>query len=210
MPSYQSHHISSSLIALKISLNVELKVDLVLTCVDLALLSQTVKTRLQLQGALARTNAVYTEGAVMAMYQMGRTEGVASLWKGVGPNMVFNFVLNGLRFGIYAGINQLVGATPEKDGASLSSWVSGTTAGGIAAGVASPFALVRTRLQARSSVASFGHEHTAKGMREAFREITREEGVRGLFMGANAQMARVAGLSMTQGPETIPLPQTLP
>ena len=100
-------------------------------------------------------------------------------------------MLNGLRFGLYASFNGLLGVSPECDGATTLSWLSGTAAGVVAALVASPFALVRTRLQAQSDVASFGHQHAATGAVQAFRDLVREDGIHGLYFGASTQMMRV-------------------
>ena len=157
---------------------------------------ETVKTRLQLQGALNRSATVYSEGTLSATAQIVRTEGLATLWKGVTSNIGFHIVLTGMRFGLYSTFNQALGVRPEHDGASLGSWISGTAAGGGAAIIASPFALVRTRLQANSTVASFGHSHAAKTTAEAFNEIIRSEGFTGLWTGSLSQATRV---SLTTG-----------
>lgn len=76
--------------------------------------------------------------------------------------------------------------------------VNGTVASASAALVASPFALIRTRLQAQSNVKVFGHSHQAKTMKEAVRHIVSKEGIRGLYVGSSAQCFRVGFTSGTQ------------
>jgi solute carrier family 25, member 34/35 len=85
----------------------------------------------------------------------------------------------------------MFGVVPERDGATTLSWLSGTLAGASSALVASPFALVRTRLQATSEVATFGHQHKGVTGQGLMQSIIREEGIRGIYAGSTTQMIRV-------------------
>ena len=57
------------------------------------------------------------------------------------------------------------------------------------------------QLQARSSAGiAVGHQHDVKGFTDAFSKIFRQDGVRGLWRGATASMARVTIGSSCQLP----------
>ena len=70
------------------------------------------------------------------------------------------------RFGVYSTLNIVTGVAPQRDGAGVISWLNGSVAGGTAALISSPFALVRTQLQAQSKVSSFGHVHSSGSMKQ--------------------------------------------
>ena len=162
-------------------------------------LSQTVKTRLQLQGALNKTRIVYRNGTIAAMgcadtvgfgladcilQAAGPRRGTPGSLERLCTKRVLQLHLERLvpanrqlyngslcvlldsRFGVYSTLNNVTGVAPQRDGAGVISWLNGSVAGGTAALIASPFALVRTQLQAQSKVSSFGHVHSSGSMKQ--------------------------------------------
>ena len=65
---------------------------------------EVVKNRLQLQGELlARGQYVKTyRGPMHGLVVMIKTDGIRSVQAGLGPAMLYQFVMNGLRLGTYA------------------------------------------------------------------------------------------------------------
>lgn len=66
-----------------------------------SIIPQVIKTRLQLQGELAKAGAdvkIY-RGVLHAFYQVGKHDGIYGLQKGLAPALGFQFVLNFFRYG---------------------------------------------------------------------------------------------------------------
>jgi solute carrier family 25, member 34/35 len=114
----------------------------------------TVKTRMQLQGELKGkgTYELHYRNLVHAAWTIARTEGVLALQKGLGPALVYQFVMNGVRLGTYqtlvnAGFTQPRGEAVAVAGGGRSSdfarsVVAGAVGGGLGGVVASPLYLV--------------------------------------------------------------------
>lgn len=65
-----------------------------------SVISQVIKTRLQLQGELVRqgANVKIYRGVLHAFYQVGKHDGIYGLQKGLVPALGFQFVLNFFRY----------------------------------------------------------------------------------------------------------------
>ncbi|XP_029083805.1 solute carrier family 25 member 34 isoform X1 [Monodon monoceros] len=118
---------------------------------------EVVKTRLQLQGELqARgTYPRHYRGFVASVVAVARADGLCGLQKGLAAGLLYQGLMNGVRFYCYslacqAGLAQQPGGTV----------VAGAVAGALGAFVGSPAYLVKTQLQAQTVAAmAVGHQH---------------------------------------------------
>ncbi|XP_004705222.3 solute carrier family 25 member 34 [Echinops telfairi] len=150
---------------------------------------EVVKTRLQLQGEL-RARGTYPRpyrGIVAAAAAVARTDGLRGLQKGLAAGLLYQALMNGVRFYCYslacqAGLAQQPGGT----------LVAGALAGALGAFVGSPAYLVKTQLQAQSVAAmAVGHQHHHQGVLGALETIWRQQGVTGLWRGVGGAVPRV-------------------
>lgn len=178
-----------------------------------------VKTRLQVQQKLVLSNKCYLycnglmdhlcpcgptgslvpeaqrfTGTVDAFLKISRTEGVKSLWSGLTPTLVLALPTTVLYFTCYEQIrvklkDRDIGLTdPEKY--QMPMWiplVAGCTARCFAVTVVNPLELIRTKMQSeRMSYLEVG---------QAFRQMIRQNGMRGLFKGLAPTIMRDAPFS---------------
>lgn len=100
---------------------------------------EVVKTRLQLQGEL-RARGSYPRpyrGVLQALAAVGRADGLRGLQKGLAAALLYQGLMNGVRFCCYARLETL-GLTQQPAG----SVAAGAVAGALGAFVASPAYLV--------------------------------------------------------------------
>ncbi|KAJ1833925.1 Mitochondrial oxaloacetate carrier protein [Coemansia sp. RSA 2711] len=167
---------------------------------------EVVKTRLQLQGELARAAPSAPRAyhnVAQAFWVIGKNEGLRGLQKGLGPGYMYQIMLNGTRLGFYEPAkNALYSAFTGRPSAGQSIMALNVAAGGLcgAAGAAlgSPFFLVKTRMQSASSFAAVGHQHNYASSLDGLRRIWRAGGVRGLYRGMDAAMMRAGAGSSVQ------------
>ncbi|KAJ3642400.1 hypothetical protein Zmor_025192 [Zophobas morio] len=142
---------------------------------------EVLKTRMQLQGELRAKGqyAVHYRNIFHATYSIVKHDGVLSLQKGLSPALWVQFIMNGVRLGIYQSLED-GGYVLDKEGNTV--FYKSVLAGGVG-GVAgqlacSPVFLVKTHLQTQSSEAiAVGHQHQHRNMWQAMALIYREQGV---------------------------------
>ncbi|XP_015925929.2 solute carrier family 25 member 35 [Parasteatoda tepidariorum] len=160
---------------------------------------EVVKTRLQLQGEL-QNRGVYTKhykNAFQAFYVIAKSDGILALQKGLVPALWYQFCMNGVRLGSFD-FMQKSGVIDSKDGISfLRSIAAGASAGCLGALVGSPFYMVKTQIQASSTIA-VGFQHKHEGMLRAFKNVVKGYGFFALWRGASAAMSRVTFGSAAQ------------
>ncbi|CAG8704400.1 8183_t:CDS:2 [Cetraspora pellucida] len=163
---------------------------------------EVVKTRLQLQGELARSNSNYAKpykNVFQAFYYIIKHEGILSINKGLGPAYTYQILMNGSRLGLYDPIRNSLTSTFGTSSTSLPiSIVSGGLSGIIGAFVGSPLYLVKTRMQSFSTHMAVGHQHNYKNTFSALTQIWKLDGIKGLYAGVNAAMIRTGVGSATQ------------
>ncbi|CAJ0878867.1 16387_t:CDS:2 [Entrophospora sp. SA101] len=164
---------------------------------------EVVKTRLQLQGELARGNSNYIKpytNVFQAFSMIVRREGLRGIQKGIGPAYVYQLVMNGSRLGFYDPIrNSLIGFLNVSNTSMPISILSGGLAGVIGAALGSPFYLVKTRMQSHSQhIMAVGHQHSYKNTFDALKQISKKGGIKDLFRGVDAAMLRTGVGSATQ------------
>jgi len=176
---------------------------------------EVVKTRMQLQGELTKSGGVRPySNPFQAFVLITKTEGWSGIQSGLTPACCYQFVMNGARFGAYAMIKHVfdVQARPGEHNSPLVfvKQVCGAALSGMfGAVIASPFFLVKIRMQATvnagrsataAAAAAVGAQHHYRNTWHAFRSIISEEGLKGLARGANAAALRVAVGSAAQLP----------
>uniref|UniRef100_A0A182XLM7 Mitochondrial oxaloacetate transport protein n=1 Tax=Anopheles quadriannulatus TaxID=34691 RepID=A0A182XLM7_ANOQN len=162
------------------------------------------KTRQQLEGELiAKQNLKERayKGIRQSVLTVVRTDGLRGLQKGLPAALLYQFSMNGVRLGTYQTAENL-GWTKSTSNPSLTPLLSvfwGGCAGLASATASCPFYVVKTQLQAVTSgsyTARFQHHHS--GTVSAFVNIYRQSGVRGLFRGYTATLARLVVGSSAQ------------
>lgn len=164
------------------------------------------KTRRQLQNELVRTRKLEgTQVEKISLRSVWRWEGVGGVYRGIMPAYIYQILMNGVRFAVYEPLRLAVGREARR-GTGAGDWIqvpcnafAGATAGALGAAIASPFNLIKTRLQSFSPHFATGHQHHYGGMLDAMRRITgAQEGLRGFYHGVQAAIARTAVGSAVQ------------
>ncbi|XP_039084966.1 solute carrier family 25 member 34 [Hyaena hyaena] len=150
---------------------------------------EVVKTRLQLQGEL-QARGTYPRpyrGFLASVAAVIRADGLCGLQKGLAAGLLYQGLMNGVRFYCYslacqAGLTQQPGGTV----------VAGAVAGALGAFVGSPAYLVKTQLQAQTVAAmAVGHQHHHQSVLGALETIWRQQGLAGLWRGVGGAVPRV-------------------
>ncbi len=87
---------------------------------------------------------------------IARTEGVAGLWTGVGPNIGRNAIINAAELASYDQVKQSLLATGHFQDNTLTHLLSGLGAGFVAVCVGSPVDVVKSRVMGDKVVRSVG------------------------------------------------------
>ncbi|KAJ7040312.1 mitochondrial carrier domain-containing protein [Mycena alexandri] len=166
--------------------------------------AEVAKTRLQLQGELAKsgTQKVY-KNALDVLSKTYKNEGIRGMQRGLGPAYAYQILLNGSRLGFYEPfrrkINNLIGRRPDEQLASTAV-IAGATSGAVGASLGNPLFLIKARMQAYSPALPVGAQHYYKNSFHALSTIFRAEGVRGLVRGIDAAILRTSMGSSVQLP----------
>ncbi|KAJ7293037.1 mitochondrial carrier domain-containing protein [Mycena rebaudengoi] len=174
------------------------------TAVTVSNPAEVAKTRLQLQGELAKTGTkkVYNN-AFDVLAKTYRNEGVRGIQRGLGPAYVYQMLLNGSRLGFYEpfrrNLNSLIGRNPDEQ-FPVTAVIAGATSGAVGASLGNPLFLIKARMQAYSPALPVGAQHYYKNSFNALSTIFRAEGLRGLVRGIDAAILRTSMGSSVQLP----------
>ncbi|XP_001659037.2 solute carrier family 25 member 35 [Aedes aegypti] len=155
------------------------------------------KTRQQLEHELLSKNSTHQSayrGLRQSIVSVIKSDGVFGLYKGLPAGILYQFSMNSVRLGTYQTVDNL--GWTRSENAVLTPFLAvfwGGVAGIVGATASCPVAVVKTQLQAFSSgkyTAKFQHQHD--GMIDAFRNMYREAGIRGLYRGYTAHLTRVS------------------
>ncbi|KAJ7878594.1 mitochondrial carrier domain-containing protein, partial [Mycena leptocephala] len=166
--------------------------------------AEVAKTRLQLQGELAKagTEKVY-KNAFDVIGKTYKNEGIRGMQRGLGPAARRPILLNGSRLGFYEpfrrNINKFIGRRPDEQ-LGATAVVAGATSGAVGAALGNPLFLIKARMQAYSPALPVGAQHYYKNSFHALSTIFRAEGVRGLVRGIDAAILRTSMGSSVQLP----------
>eukprot|EP00887_Chlorella_sp_A99_P003286 scaffold9.g3286.t1 len=161
----------------------------------------TAKVKLQLQGKVAAGQVPKYRGLLGTCFTVAKEEGVAALWKGLGPGLQRQVVYGGLRIGLYEPIKGepvlsspsclYVGKDHKGDVGLGTKIAAGLTTGALGITVASPTDLVKVRMQAAGRLPD-GHPRKYPSAFSAYATIARTEGVAALWTGLGPNIARNA------------------
>jgi solute carrier family 25 protein 34/35 len=166
--------------------------------------AEVAKTRLQLQGELAKAGSprVYTT-SLDVLTKTWRHEGIRGLQRGLPPAYAYQILLNGSRLGFYEpmrrAINKFVGRGPDEQ-IPWTSVLAGASSGAIGASLGNPLFLIKARMQAYSPAFPVGAQHFYKSSFDALASVVRKEGARGLVRGIDAAILRTSMGSSVQLP----------
>ncbi len=169
------------------------------------------KIRMQVQGELqpppgTNRSLLYDPAhPARALRAMVRADGLKALGAGAGAAVSYNFLMNGVRLGLYSTLERR-GLIQHADGrVSVAASVFVSSLGGVVgAVVANPFFLVKTQLMTQSSAAraptsqSVGFQHAHQNTLDAFRSLHSSHGLAGLYQGFSAAIPRIIGGSVSQ------------
>lgn len=173
---------------------------------------ELIKTRMQLQGELSLGAAKVYKNPFQAFALIYRNEGIRGLQQGLVCGWVYQLGLNGCRLGLYEPTRYYLtkwtapetivdGKVPQGLAVNVA---AGLLAGAAGAVVASPFFLIKTRMQSyNNSLATgsvVGQQTHYRGIMDGLSKIYSAEGVRGLFRGMDAAILRTGLGSAAQLP----------
>ncbi|KAG6813229.1 hypothetical protein H0H92_013116 [Tricholoma furcatifolium] len=166
--------------------------------------AEVAKTRLQLQGELAKGGGVKVyNNAFDVLRKTYTNEGLRGVQRGLGPAYAYQILLNGSRLGFYEpfrhNINSLFGYSAEEQ-VPFTSVLAGATSGAVGASLGNPLFLIKARMQAYSPALPVGAQHYYKNSFDALSTIFRAEGFRGLVRGIDAAILRTSMGSSVQLP----------
>nr|QKK35443.1 mitochondrial Oac1 [Starmerella bombicola] len=164
---------------------------------------EVVKTRLQLQGELAKqtkdTPLIY-KGVFQSMKVIIQREGIRGIQSGLSPAYIYQVMLNGSRLGFYEPcrryVNGLVGLDPQTPNFGIGIFVGAIT-GALGAFLGSPLYLIKVRMQSYSPTMAVGEQTHYSGVIDAFRDLIRK---REVFRGIGAAALRTSIGSSVQLP----------
>ncbi|KAG6837640.1 hypothetical protein H0H93_004916 [Arthromyces matolae] len=166
--------------------------------------AEVAKTRLQLQGELAKGGGVKVyNNAVDVLRKTYLNEGLRGVQRGLGPAYAYQILLNGSRLGFYEpirhNINNLFGYSADTQ-IPFTSVAAGALSGAIGASLGNPLFLIKARMQAYSPALPVGAQHYYKNSFDALSTIFRAERFRGLVRGIDAAILRTSMGSSVQLP----------
>eukprot|EP00937_MAST-01D_sp_MAST-1D-sp2_P006121 g6121.t1 len=162
--------------------------------------ADTIKTRMQLQGELVRrgVGASHYKGTLDCFLQTARVEGMRGLQRGLVTAVNREFLLNGVRVGLYdpvlRALHSRSAATVDAPPGLPTKFAAGLITGCCGALTTNPLDLLKVRMQAEASGANaaVGHQHGYKGILHGLSSMVGAEGYKGMYKGVSASMLRLA------------------
>ncbi|KAI4351238.1 hypothetical protein L6164_005615 [Bauhinia variegata] len=151
------------------------------------------KTRLQLHGESLSSSRPM--GACQVFLDIIREQGPLGLYKGLSPAIIRHMFYTPVRIVAYEHLRNTVSADSGSLSLTSKALVGGIS-GIIAQVIASPADLVKVRMQADGRLVSQGLQPRYSRTFDAFNEIVRVEGVRGLWKGVFPNMQRAFLVNM--------------
>jgi len=149
-----------------------------------------VKIRLQAEGKLPPGVPRRYTGTADAFVKIYNSEGLAGFWKGVGPNIIRNSIINAAELATYDQVKQsILKSGFLKDGLACH-FASGLTAGFVATCFGSPADVLKTRIM-NQKIGPDGVPTEYKNAFHAIAKITKTEGFNGWYKGFWPNFARI-------------------
>ena len=157
--------------------------------------ADTVKTRMQLLGELATaTRPSPYKSTFHCFAETMRTEGIRSLYRGLGTAVIREFVLNCVRVGLFEPVLACLHDPANGPAPVHTRFAAGLATGCCGAIVTNPLDLLKTRMQAQAggANAAVGHQHGYTGIGDGIQRMLIEEGFASAYKGVTASMMRLA------------------
>ncbi|KXN88851.1 Mitochondrial oxaloacetate transport protein [Leucoagaricus sp. SymC.cos] len=174
------------------------------TAVTVSNPAEVAKTRLQLQGELAKGGGKRVYRNTLDVWaKTWRNEGIRGVQRGLPPAYAYQVLLNGSRLGFYEPLrrsfNKFFGWNAEEQ-IPFTSILAGAVSGAAGASLGNPLFLIKARMQAYSPALPVGAQHYYKSSFDALKTIFRAEGPRGFVRGIDAAILRTSMGSSVQLP----------
>lgn len=151
---------------------------------------EVIKTRQQIQGEMLPPHLMIGKQPYHGIYPALRTivksDGLKGLQKGLSSSLVYTFIINSARFGLFEWADKLgVLRDPETGALHKGRSALASSFGGIVGlTLACPMLVVKTQLQIDSShLNAIGYQHNHKNARSALVKLFSDNGMRGLWKG---------------------------
>lgn len=141
--------------------------------------------------ATANSNVQY-RGMIGSMITVAKTDGFRSLYKGLVPGIHRQLCFASIRIGLYDTVKNFYGDDDVNNPKVIKKILASCTTGVLAVSVAQPTEVAKVRFQADGS--RFG---SSKAL-DAYISIFKNEGLRGLWKGAFANMARLSTVNASE------------
>ena len=154
------------------------------------------KVRLQVQSQLGATTGKHYSGFINALTKTIRNEGITTLFtRGLTASMIREMTYSSMRMGLYDFFKQIfIGDTPIKDASLISKIFAGASSGAVGSFLVNPCDLVKIRIQGQL----YGSPRRYASTFQAFGDVYRREGLRGLYKGVGPTTMRAAVLTGSQ------------
>ncbi|KAJ3564546.1 hypothetical protein NP233_g8227 [Leucocoprinus birnbaumii] len=174
------------------------------TAVTVSNPAEVAKTRLQLQGELAKDGGKKVYKNTLDVWgKTWRNEGIRGVQRGLAPAYAYQILLNGSRLGFYEPLRRRFNAFfgwDAQEQIPFTSVLAGAVSGAVGASLGNPLFLIKARMQAYSPALPVGAQHYYKSSFDAVSTIFRAEGPRGLIRGTDAAILRTSMGSSVQLP----------
>ncbi|XP_028320149.1 mitochondrial uncoupling protein 2-like [Gouania willdenowi] len=154
----------------------------------------TAKVRLQVQGESglsSRSQGVKYRGVFGTICTIVKTEGPRGLYSGLVAGLHRQMCFASVRVGMYDTMKDFYARGSQNPGI-VARLLAGSTTGAMAVAFAQPTDVVKVRFQAQARLPESGSLKRYSGTIEAYRTITRDEGIRGLWKGCLPNIVRNA------------------
>jgi len=152
-------------------------------CIGISIASPTdlVKIRLQAEGRLPPGVPRRYSSTPNAFSTILKQEGLFGFWKGVGPNIVRNSIINAAELATYDQVKQMILAAKMMEDDLKLHFTCGITAGFVATVCGSPADVIKTRVMNQKVKADGTKEY--RSAPDAFAKILKQEGFYGFYKG---------------------------
>jgi len=160
-------------------------------CIGISIASPTdlVKVRLQAEGRLPPDVLRRYKGTADAFLQIYRADGITGFWRGVGPNIIRNSLINAAELVTYDQTKTIVRRNDWMKEGLACHFACALTAGFVATCVGSPADVIKTRIMNQKVQPDGTREY--RSFFHALVTIPRREGFFGLYKGFLPNFARI-------------------
>jgi solute carrier family 25 uncoupling protein 8/9 len=158
--------------------------------ISIASPTDLVKVRMQSEGKLPAGAPKKYPNAFKAYGIIAREEGLAGLWKGLGPNVARNAIVNASELASYDQIKELLLKSGFFEDNVYCHITSGLGAGFVATCIGSPVDVVKSRMMG-DKVGRY------KGVLDCFAKTASQDGILAFYNGFSSNFARLGSWNVT-------------